>query len=83
MLHKCFGWEFYAVGILRFIADSSSFMGPILLNRLISFIEDKNEPISHGYLYASLIIFSAIIGNYKVKFNFNVKYIYYMNYMTA
>ncbi|EFN60726.1 Multidrug resistance-associated protein 7 [Camponotus floridanus] len=62
LLHKCFGWEFYAVGILRFIADSSSFMGPILLNRLISFIEDKNEPISHGYLYASLIIFSAIIG---------------------
>ncbi|KAG5326417.1 MRP7 protein, partial [Pseudoatta argentina] len=62
LLHKCFGWEFYAVGILKFIADCSSFMGPILLNKLIGFIEDKNEPISHGYLYASLIILSAIIG---------------------
>ncbi|XP_029175572.1 multidrug resistance-associated protein 7 [Nylanderia fulva] len=62
LLHKCFGWEFYAVGILRFIADCSSFVGPILLNRLIGFIEDKNEPISYGYIYASLIILSAIIG---------------------
>lgn len=62
LLHKCFGWEFYAVGILKFIADISSFMGPILLNKLIGFIEDKKEPISYGYLYASLIIISAIIG---------------------
>lgn len=62
LLHQCFGWEFYAVGILKFIADVSSFMGPIFLNRLIGFIEDKNEPISYGYLYASLIIISAIIG---------------------
>ncbi|KAI4498656.1 hypothetical protein M0802_006362 [Mischocyttarus mexicanus] len=62
LLHKCFGWQFYAVGILKFIADCSSFMGPILLSRLISFIEDKNEPISYGYLYASLIIISSLIG---------------------
>ncbi|XP_032672438.1 multidrug resistance-associated protein 7 isoform X2 [Odontomachus brunneus] len=62
LLHQCFGWEFYAVGILKFIADCSSFMGPILLNKLIGFIEDKDEPISYGYLYASLIIISAIIG---------------------
>ncbi|KAF7405702.1 hypothetical protein HZH68_005071 [Vespula germanica] len=62
LLHKCFGWQFYAVGILKFIADCSSFMGPILLNRLISFIEDKNESISYGYLYASLIIISALVG---------------------
>lgn len=66
LLHECFGWEFYAVGILKFIADCSSFTGPILLNRLIGFIEDKNEPISYGYLYATLIILSAIIGT-KLK----------------
>jgi len=67
LLHQCFGWEFYAVGLLKFVADCSLFMGPILLNKLIGFIEDKNEPISHGYLYASLIILSAIIG---IKSNF-------------
>lgn len=64
LLHKCFGWEFYSVGILKFIADSTSFMGPLLLNKLIGFIEDKNEPIMYGYLYASLIFVSALIGKY-------------------
>ncbi|EZA61102.1 hypothetical protein DMN91_004524 [Ooceraea biroi] len=62
LLHQCFGWEFYAVGILKFISDCSGFMGPMLLNKLIGFIEDKKEPISYGYLYASLMILSAIIG---------------------
>jgi len=69
LLHQCFGWEFYAVGILKFIADCSSFTGPILLNKLIGFIEDRNEPISYGYLYAFLIIMSAIIGK-KIKIQF-------------
>ncbi|XP_076649544.1 ATP-binding cassette sub-family C member 10 isoform X2 [Halictus rubicundus] len=62
LLHKCFGWEFYSVGILKFINDCSSFVGPILLNKLIGFIEDKNESISYGYLYASLMFISALIG---------------------
>ncbi|XP_076672465.1 ATP-binding cassette sub-family C member 10 isoform X2 [Andrena cerasifolii] len=62
LLHKCFGWEFYSVGILKFIADCTTFMGPILLNKLVGFVEDKNEPISYGYLYASLIFISALIG---------------------
>ncbi|XP_070518623.1 ATP-binding cassette sub-family C member 10 isoform X2 [Cardiocondyla obscurior] len=75
LLHQCFGWEFYAVGILKFIADCSSFVQPILLNKLIGFIEDKREPILHGYLYASLIILSAIIGalcNTHFTFNMSV-----------
>ncbi|XP_076628531.1 ATP-binding cassette sub-family C member 10 [Colletes latitarsis] len=62
LLHKCFGWEFYSVGILKLINNCSSFMGPILLNKLVGFIEDRNEPISHGYLYAFLLFISAVIG---------------------
>lgn len=69
LLHKCFGWEFYSVGILKFITDSTSFMGPLLLNKLIGFIEDKNEPIMYGYLYASLIFVSALIGELINKSN--------------
>lgn len=65
LLHKCFGWEFYSVGILKFITDSTSFMGPLILSKLIGFIEDKNEPILYGYLYASLIFISALIGRYS------------------
>ncbi|KZC09882.1 PREDICTED: multidrug resistance-associated protein 7 [Dufourea novaeangliae] len=71
LLHKCFGWEFYSVGLLKFITDCTSFMGPILLNKLVGFIEDKNESISYGYLYASLIFISALIGAFcNVHFTF-------------
>lgn len=71
LLHNCFGWQFYAVGILKFIADCSGFVGPILLNKLVGFIEDKNEPLSHGYLYASLMFLSALIGSFAIThFNF-------------
>lgn len=62
LLHQCFGWQFYLIGILKFIADCSGFVGPILLNRLVGFIEDKNEPVSYGYLYAALMFIATVIG---------------------
>lgn len=63
LLHKSFGWEFYSVGILKFISNCASFMGPLLLNKLIGFIEDKDESVLNGYLYALLLFISALIGN--------------------
>ncbi|XP_024945247.1 multidrug resistance-associated protein 7 isoform X2 [Cephus cinctus] len=62
LLHKCFSWQFYSIGILKFIADCSGFMGPVLLSRLVGFIEDKNEPILYGYLYALLMFLSTLVG---------------------
>ncbi|XP_063975408.1 ATP-binding cassette sub-family C member 10 isoform X2 [Diachasmimorpha longicaudata] len=71
LLHKCFGWQFYAVGILKFIADCSGFVGPILLNKLVGFIEDKDKPLSYGYLYASLMFIATLIGAFAIAhFNF-------------
>nr|XP_012137463.1 PREDICTED: multidrug resistance-associated protein 7 isoform X2 [Megachile rotundata] len=62
LLHKCFGCEFYLVGILKFMSNCATFTGPLLLNRLIGFIEDKDEPILNGYLYASLLFITSLIG---------------------
>ncbi|XP_046472173.1 ATP-binding cassette sub-family C member 10 isoform X1 [Neodiprion pinetum] len=62
LLHKCFGIQCYAVGILKFIADCSGFMGPILLNKLVGFIEDKSEQLSLGYMYAALLFLSTLAG---------------------
>ncbi|XP_044008333.1 ATP-binding cassette sub-family C member 10 isoform X2 [Aphidius gifuensis] len=71
LLHNCFGWQFYAVGLLKFIADCCGFVGPILLNKLVSFIEDKDKPISYGYLYAFLMFLSTLIGSFAIThFNF-------------
>lgn len=64
-LHKCFWVQFYGIGILRFIADAMAFAGPILLNKLVSFIENKSEDISLGYMYAAGLFVSTLIGIFE------------------
>ncbi|XP_072392166.1 ATP-binding cassette sub-family C member 10 [Diabrotica undecimpunctata] len=58
-LHKCYAWQFYSVGILRLLADCSNFAGPILLNKLVDFIEKRSIDIKWGYLYAVLLVVST------------------------
>ncbi|XP_058055743.1 ATP-binding cassette sub-family C member 10 [Anopheles bellator] len=40
-LHRCFGWEFYLIGLLRLVADLAGFAGPILLGGLL---RSENQP---------------------------------------
>lgn len=70
-LHKCFWFQFYSIGILRFISDCSGFAGPLLLNKLVTFIENKNEDIKLGYLYAFGLFITTLIGALcNAHFNF-------------
>ncbi|KAF4523999.1 hypothetical protein B566_EDAN013841 [Ephemera danica] len=70
-LHRCFGWQFYSIGILKFIADVAGFFGPMLLHGLVTFIENKNEPMKNGYMYAiGLFTSTAIAAFCNAHFNF-------------
>ncbi|KAG5870301.1 hypothetical protein JTB14_023086 [Gonioctena quinquepunctata] len=70
-LHKHFCVQFYSVGILKFIADCSGFAGPMLLNKLVGFIEDKREDIAWGYAYAAgLVLTTTISALCDSHFNF-------------
>ncbi|XP_025830829.1 multidrug resistance-associated protein 7 isoform X2 [Agrilus planipennis] len=70
-LHKCFAFHFYGIGILKFASDCASFAGPMLLNLLVSFIDNKNENIKEGYLYAGgLFITTLIVAFCNAHFNF-------------
>ncbi|KAL9928388.1 ATP-binding cassette sub-family C member 10 isoform 1-T2 [Glossina fuscipes fuscipes] len=55
-LHKVFGKEFYFIGILRFVADISTFAGPLLLGGLLAqepAHNDHDEEVNwQPYLYA-------------------------------
>jgi len=62
LLRRCYGREFFAIGGLKFLADCAGFAGPILLNLVVTFMEDPEEDISHGYLYAFLLAFSSLVG---------------------
>ncbi|XP_067010232.2 ATP-binding cassette sub-family C member 10 [Anabrus simplex] len=70
-LHSCFGAQFYGIGILKLIADIAGFFGPILLHRLVTFIETKSEAIQDGYMYASgLFAVSLIAAFCNAHFSF-------------
>lgn len=70
-LHVCFGVEFYSVGILKLISDILSFGGPLLLNRLVTFIVNKNESTEVGYLCAFGLFATTFLGALaNAHFNF-------------
>jgi ATP-binding cassette subfamily C (CFTR/MRP) protein 10 len=46
------------------MSDVAGFMGPLLLNKLVTFIETKSESILEGYLYAAGLCSVTVIGGY-------------------
>ncbi|NWY57630.1 MRP7 protein, partial [Chionis minor] len=52
VLHAAFGLRFYSLGLLRLAGNLLGFSGPLLLNLLVNFMESRQEPLSHGVLYA-------------------------------
>lgn len=67
-LHRSFGFEFYAIGILRFIADMSGFAGPLLLGALISErTTDKTGTDLKPYFYAMGLFASTLLSKLSLK----------------
>lgn len=63
-LHRVFGLEFYAIGLLRFSADMLSFTGPLLLNSLLSHkSDDPDESDLKSYAYAFGLFATTLVGN--------------------
>nr|XP_022903100.1 multidrug resistance-associated protein 7 [Onthophagus taurus] len=70
-LHKCFWVQFYSIGALKLFADLLGFAGPMLLGKLVGFIEDKNENIQNGYGYAVGLFTTTLLGSFfNTHFNF-------------
>jgi ATP-binding cassette, subfamily C (CFTR/MRP), member 10 len=62
-LHRCYGVQFYSIGVLKLLADLAGFASPMLLNGLVKFIEDKNESIELGLMYAGGLFLASTIGS--------------------
>lgn len=62
-LNRTFGLEYYSLGLLKFLSDFLSFIGPVLLNLLVTFMENSSEPAWHGYAYAGLLLACTFLGS--------------------
>lgn len=73
-LNKAFGWEYYLLGVLKLLADSLGFAGPLLLNLLVTYIGDKNEKESNGWIYAGGLFVSTFLAMFfTTQFDYNVQ----------
>lgn len=62
VLHSAFGLRFYSLGLLRLAGNLLGFSGPLLLNLLVNFMESRQEPLSHGVLYALGLFAGSFLG---------------------
>ncbi|NXJ16927.1 MRP7 protein, partial [Odontophorus gujanensis] len=62
VLHAAFGLRFYSLGLLKLAGSLLSFAGPLLLNLLVNFMESRQEPLSHGVLYALGLFAGSFLG---------------------
>ncbi|XP_059256375.1 ATP-binding cassette sub-family C member 10 isoform X1 [Mustela nigripes] len=61
-LYKAFGQRYLALGLLKLVGTMLGFSGPLLLSFLVGFLEEGQEPLSNGLLYALGLAGGAVLG---------------------
>ncbi|XP_040286793.1 ATP-binding cassette sub-family C member 10-like [Bufo bufo] len=61
-LHSCFGAHYYSLGVLKLFSCALIFMGPVLLNLLVNFMETRQEALSWGVLYTIGLFTTGLLG---------------------
>eukprot|EP00026_Physarum_polycephalum_P000366 Phypoly_transcript_00366.p1 GENE.Phypoly_transcript_00366~~Phypoly_transcript_00366.p1 ORF type:complete len:840 (+),score=118.23 Phypoly_transcript_00366:911-3430(+) len=59
-LFSTYGFWFCVSGIGKIIQDGGTLMGPLILNRIVTFIQDTSTPLSTGMLWA-LAMFGTFV----------------------
>ena len=62
VLHRAFGWWYYALGVLKLVGNLLGFAGPLLLGQLVGFMEDPDAPVSQGALVTLGLFSSSLLS---------------------
>ena len=72
---KAFNGKFLAGSFLKVVYDLFQFVGPAILDKLISFISDKEQNILVGIFYTILLFFSSFIQSFVLQHYFHRMFI--------
>lgn len=61
-LYGAFGCCYLTLGLLKMVGTMLGFSGPLLLSLLVGFLEEGQEPLSHGLLYVLGLASGTVIG---------------------
>lgn len=77
-LYKEYGKEYFLTGLLKVVADLFSFAGPVLLNYVISYMENKKAKETDGIFYACLLFLTTLFGTFcSSQFNYRMSVVGY------
>jgi hypothetical protein len=70
-----FGGKFLAGSFLKLVQDCFIFIGPYLLDKLITFIKDKEQNVFVGLFYTSLFFICSLIQSFVLQHYFHRMFI--------
>ena len=68
VVNRVYGRRILSVSFLKLMNDLITFSSPILLNLMIAFISNTNEPKWHGLLIVIAFVFTSILKNFLTSF---------------
>ncbi|KAG0475640.1 hypothetical protein HPP92_015326 [Vanilla planifolia] len=58
-----YGWSYMRLSLLRVVNDGLGFLSPLILNKLIQFLQKGSEPI-HGYILALSLGLTSVLKSF-------------------
>ena len=74
-LCRVFGGKFLAGAFIKFVQDMLLFVSPILLDKLITFVKDKEQNIQVGLFYTLILFLTALIQSFALQHYFHRMFI--------
>eukprot|EP00761_Pharyngomonas_kirbyi_P013067 gb/GECH01013094.1/.p1 GENE.gb/GECH01013094.1/~~gb/GECH01013094.1/.p1 ORF type:complete len:1376 (+),score=357.92 gb/GECH01013094.1/:1-4128(+) len=71
-LFQAYGWRFVSVGILKLCYDLSNLSSPLLIQLILTYIEEPSQPVWRGYLYVVLLFVMKIASLLMIHQYFHV-----------
>uniref|UniRef100_A0A915IMN4 ABC transmembrane type-1 domain-containing protein n=1 Tax=Romanomermis culicivorax TaxID=13658 RepID=A0A915IMN4_ROMCU len=69
-LFKCLKWKIIPSVLQRIMSDMLQFASPLLLNALITFVQDPKQNQWKGYFYALCMFLVAMLGTFLQNYGF-------------
>nr|CCA18266.1 MultidrugResistance like protein 1 putative [Albugo laibachii Nc14] len=66
-LAHAFGGPFLVAGLLKLLHDTLQFVSPLVINRIIAYLNVPSAPLSEGIMYAAIIFVSGVVQSFALR----------------
>nr|UOU03336.1 ATP-binding cassette subfamily C1-5 [Brachionus rubens] len=74
-LSRVYAGKFLAGSFIKLIQDILLFVGPVILDKLLTFVKDKDQNITVGFFYTGLLFVSSLVQSFALQHYFHRMFI--------